>query len=198
MAGDDSLLPTARPDTRFTFEDFLLFPDDGRRHELIGGEHYVTPSPNLRHQDLVGRLHLSIGNYLSAHPHAGRVFLAPFDVVFSFHDVVEPDVLFIAGDQLDILTAQNVRGAPALVAEILSRGTRKRDEQIKRRLFERSAVREYWIVDPELDLIKLYRRSEDGALPRVAELTAEHQDQLATPLLPGWSLSLPEFFAPSL
>ena len=129
-------MPTATgSDTRFTYDDFLLFPDDGKRHEIIDGEHYVTPSPNTRHQKLVGRLHLALGNFLEAHPEHGQVFLAPFDVVFSFYDVVEPDLVFVAGDQLEILTDKNIQGTPALVVEILSKGTRKRDELIKRRLF---------------------------------------------------------------
>jgi hypothetical protein len=67
---------TNRADERFTYDDFLLFPDDGRRHEIIDGEHYVTPSPNTRHQDLVGRLYLAIGNFLAAHRGLGRLFLA--------------------------------------------------------------------------------------------------------------------------
>jgi len=51
MAGEDPMRsPAARADTRFTYDDFVLFPDDGKRHEIIDGEHYVTPSPNLRHQ----------------------------------------------------------------------------------------------------------------------------------------------------
>jgi hypothetical protein len=74
MAGNDQVPPTARPDTRLTCDEFLLFPDDGKRHELIDGIHYVTPSPNLRHQDLAGRLHLAIGSYLAAHPGTGRLF----------------------------------------------------------------------------------------------------------------------------
>ena len=86
------------PDVRLTYDDFLLFPDDGRRHELIDGVHYVTPAPRVRHQELVGRLHLALGNYLSEHPAAGRVLLAPVDVVLSNHDIVEPDLLVIAGD----------------------------------------------------------------------------------------------------
>ena len=49
--------PAARADMRLTYDDFVLFPDDGKRHEIIDGEHYVTPSPNLRHQQLVGRLY---------------------------------------------------------------------------------------------------------------------------------------------
>jgi Uma2 family endonuclease len=198
MAGNDPMLPSTYQDHRFTYEDFLLFPDDGLRHEIIDGEHYVSPAPNLRHQDLVGRVYLEIGNYLAAHPGTGRAFLSPFDVVFSFYDVVEPDLLFIAGDQLEILTEKNVQGSPALVVEILSRGTRKRDEQIKLRLFDRSGVREYWLIDPELDLIKVYRRTDEGAFPRIAELTAEGHDVLTTPLLPELQISLATLLAPSL
>jgi len=68
---------TAAPaDTRFTYDDFLLFPDDGRRHEIIAGEHYVTPAPNRRHQQLVGRLHARVAWFLEAHPDLGEVYLA--------------------------------------------------------------------------------------------------------------------------
>ena len=182
-------------DTRLTVADFLLFPDDGRRHEIIDGVHYVTPSPVTRHQTILARLHLSLGNFLVEHPRLGRAFFAPFDVIFTRWDVVEPDLLVIAGDQLDILTDRNVQGAPAIVVEILSPGTRKVDESIKRRLFDRGGVREYWPIDPELDLVKLYRREEDGTFPRVAELTREADDALTSPILPGWSLALGQLLA---
>jgi Uma2 family endonuclease len=194
MDGDETMQPVRRPDTRLTYDDFLLFPDDGRRHELIDGEHYVTPSPNTRHQRLVGRLHAAFVLYLRDHSDAGEAFLAPFDVLFSQFDVVEPDLLFIASDQSDIVTDKHIRGAPAIVIEILSPGTRRVDEKIKFRLFERSGVREYWIVDPDLDVVKIYRRAPDGAFPRVAELQAEDQDMLTTPLLPDFAASLVELF----
>jgi len=193
-------MPTsARPDsdTRLTYDDLLLFPDDRKRREIIDGELFVTPSPTARHQVLLGRLHLGIGNYLAVHPGTGHVLLSPLDVVFSPHDVVEPDLLFVAGDQFEILTPKNVQGSPALVVEILSPGTRKRDEQTKRRLFSRTEVREYWIIDPDADLIKVSRRTPDGSFTRVAELTAEDGDTLTSPLLPGFSLALTEFFAPT-
>ena len=194
MGGDDTMQSAQQPDTRLTYDDFLLFPDDGRRHELIDGEHYVTPSPNTRHQRLVGRLFVALDAHVNANPGVGEVFLAPFDVVFTDFDIVEPDVLFVAGDQADIVTDKHVRGAPALVVEILSPGTRRVDEKLKYRLFERTGVREYWLVDPELDLVKVFRRAADGSLPRVAELTADASDTLTTPLLPGFALPLATFF----
>lgn len=187
--------PAARPDPRFTVDDILLFPDDGHRHEIIEGVHYVTPSPATRHQRLVQRLSLALGQHLQQHPEQGEVFLAPFDVVLSQHDVVEPDVLVIAGDQVEILTEQRVVGAPALVIEVLSPGTRQRDEQIKRRLYERAGVREYWLVDPELDLVKVFRQNQAGHLVRLAELTSEANERLGTPVLPGFDLPLVPFFA---
>jgi Uma2 family endonuclease len=120
MPGEDRMRSTApTADTRLTYDDLVLFPADGRRHEIIDGVHYVTPSPRLRHQDLVGRLHLEIALYLRLHPEAGRVFLSPLDVVLSYYDVVEPDLLLIAGDQAGIMTEKNIQGAPALVVEVL-------------------------------------------------------------------------------
>ena len=186
------------PDVRLTYDDFLLFPDDGKRHELIDGAHYVTPSPRLRHQDLVGRLFFAIGNYLTAHPDAGRVFLSPVDVVLSFHDIVVPDLIFIAGDQTGIMTEANIQGAPALVVEVLSKRTRKRDVQIKRRLFEQRGVREYWLVDPELDTVQVLRLSTEGRLVRIDELTAEDGGTLTTALLPGCAIDVRTLFRPTL
>lgn len=154
----------------------------------------MTPSPNLRHQDLVGRLYLSLGAVLEDRPDRGRLFLSLFDVVFPFHDVVEPDLVFVASDQLDILTAQNIQGTPALVLEVLSPSTRKRDREVKRRLYERAGVREYWLVDPDLNSVVVYRRALDGAFPAVANLTAGAHDLLETPLVPGWSVSLTRLF----
>ena len=184
-------------DMRLTYDDFLLFPDDGKRHEIIDGVHYVTPSPRLRHQDLVGRLHGALFVYLLEHPEAGRVFLAPLDVVLSNYDVVEPDLLFVAGDQTAILTKANVQGPPALVVEVLSPSTRRTDARVKRRLFERTGVREYWLLDPELDSVQVFR-PDAGRLRRVDELSAEDGHRLSTPLLPGWALDLTEFFLPTI
>ena len=187
-------MPTsARPDSRLTYDDFLLFPDDGKRHELIDGEHYVTPSPSRRHQQLLGRLHVAVANHLGGTPALGEVYLSPFDVVFSRWDVVEPDLIFVAADQLTILTDKNIVGAPALVVEIASPSTRRRDQQLKRRLFETQGVREYWMVDPELDTVTVDRLDETGAFARSGVLGVD--EVLTTPLLPGWALPLDQLFA---
>ncbi len=189
-------MSVSRPSSqRLTYADFLLFPDDGKRHELIDGVHYVTPSPNLGHQELVGRLYLAIGNFLATRRHLGRVFLSPLDVVMSDYDVVEPDVLFVSGDQQDILTEANVQGPPALVVEVLSPSTRRRDERIKRRLFDQKGVREYWLVDPKGSRVSICRRADDGSFPIVTNLMVQTDDALTTPLLPGFTLLMRDLFA---
>jgi Uma2 family endonuclease len=92
-----------------------------------------------------------------------------------------------------VLTDAHVQGAPEIVIEIGSKSTRKRDETIKRRLYERSGVSEYWVVDPEIDVVRVYRRGMDG-FDRPIELRADQGDALTTPLLPGLTLPLARIF----
>lgn len=193
MDGKDAMESSAQPDVRLTYDDFLLFPDDGKRHELIDGVHYVTPSPVLRHQRLLGRLYLSIAEYLRPQPALGEVLLSPLDIVFSKWDVVEPDLMFIGGDQPHILTEKNIVGAPALVVEILSPSTRKRDQTLKLRLFEQHGVVEYWMIDPDRDTVTVNRRISGASFTRLDPLGVD--DVLSTPLLPGWTLPLDRLFA---
>jgi Uma2 family endonuclease len=188
--------PEPTPSVRFTYEDFLHFPDDGKRHEIIDGEHFVTPSPNTKHQAVSMNLTRAFILYLEHH-HLGRLFAAPFDVRFSDLDVVEPDLLYISRERSGILTEKHVHGAPDLVVEIVSPGTRKTDEVTKRKLYARFDVREYWVVDPERDAISVYRHA-DGAFTRAAELSAERGDALTTPLLPEFSVSLADIFSDSI
>jgi len=183
----------ASPALKLTYDDFVLFPDDGKRHELIDGEHYVTPSPNIRHQQIQGDLFGLIWSYLQVHP-VGRVFTARLDVLFSDYDVVEPDLLYVSNIRAsEVLTPTNVRGAPDLVVEICSPSTRKRDETIKRHLYERSGVSEYWIVDPDIDVVRVYRRERD-VFDRAVELSREGGDVLTTTLLPGLEMPLARIF----
>jgi Uma2 family endonuclease len=181
---------------RLTAEEFLQIPEDGKRHELVDGVHYVTPSPNVPHQVLVGRLHLSIGTFLETRPELGRIFLGPLDVVLSDRDVVEPDLLFVAADQTGILTIKNVQGAPALAIEVLSSSTKRWDERVKRRLFDERGAREYWLVDPVAPQVTVVRRARDGSFPVVATVAATEGSRLDTPLLPGWTLDVEQLFRP--
>jgi Uma2 family endonuclease len=183
----------AYPGVKLTYDDYVQFPEDGKRHELIDGEHVVTPTPNRKHQAVSGNLLGLIWSHLQQHP-VGRVFSAPFDVILSNFDVVEPDLLFISQQRLaKIETSPWVKGAPSLVVEIGSPATRKRDATIKRRLYERFGVEEYWIVDPELDTIDVYR-SVEGRYERTSQLTLEQSDVLTTPLLAGLELPLVKIF----
>ena len=177
---------------KLTYDDFLLFPDDGMRHELIDGEHYVTPSPSTKHQTVSVDLTVMIGGWLEAHP-LGRLFHAPYDVVISRFDIVEPDLVFVSNARLATISELHLTAAPDLVVEIGSPGTRKRDETIKMRLYERSGVSEYWFVDPKTDVVRVYRR--DGEVfGRPVELSRGAGDVLVSPLLPGLDLPLVRVF----
>jgi Uma2 family endonuclease len=179
---------------KLTYEDYLGFPDDGKRHELIDGEHYVTPAPLTKHQRISGNLFAAI-HHQCQQTQAGQIFAAPTDVKLTETDVVQPDLLYIANDRSHIITRENIQGAPDFIIEILSDSTRRRDERLKHTLYEQHDVKEYWIVDPELDSVKIYRL-QDGRYATPQELTLEQpQATLTMPLLPGFSLSLQKVFA---
>jgi Uma2 family endonuclease len=178
---------------RYTYDDYLLFPEDGMRHEIIGGEHYVTAAPNWKHQITASNLQIDIGGFVRR-KRLGRVFPAPFAVKLSNEDVVEPDLLFVSRERSFVEQDQGIFGAPDLVIEILSPSTQKRDETVKHQLYERFGVREYWIVDPLQETVKVYRPAENGGYQLAAELSAASKDQLRTPLLPGLAVPLEKIF----
>ena len=175
-------------DTRLAYDDYCLLPEDGKRREIIEGDLFVTPSPLTPHQRAVGRLFMHVGLFVETH-RLGEVFVAPFDVVFSEFDVVEPDILYISNARSSILTKKNFQGAPDLVVEVLSEGTEKRDRTIKLKLYGKFGVNEYWTIDPNGPSAEIYRRSEEG-LTLAVRLSAE--DPLSSPMFPGFTLLLRE------
>jgi Uma2 family endonuclease len=179
---------------KLTYEDYAQIPDDGRRHEIIDGAHHVSPSPGADHQDLLGNLHLVLAPFVRKHQ-LGRLYLAPFDVVLSPHDIVQPDILFILAARLAILTKANVQGAPDLVIEILSPSTRRLDETLKRDRYDQLGVQEYWIFDPRHKSVRIFRRGQDAGFAALSELTAAAGQILTTPLLPGLEIELRWIFA---
>jgi Uma2 family endonuclease len=147
----------------------------------------------MKHQRVSGNLYFLIRRWLEQHP-VGEVFYAPFDVVFTRFDVVEPDLLYMSNARAqEVLTTANVQGVPELVIEIGSPSTRTRDETIKRRLYEREGVLEYWVVDPDIDVIRIYRR-EGNSFARARELSLEAGDVLTTPQFDGLELPLERVF----
>ena len=93
-----------------------------------------------------------------------------------------------------VLVPEHVRGVPDLVVEVDSKGTRKRDETIKRSLYERAGVTEYWVVDPEIDVVRVYRNGASG-FARPVELRRDAGDTLTTILLPALEIALEELFS---
>lgn len=148
---------------RKTVEDYLALPEDVRA-ELIGGELYVTPSPNVEHQRTCQQVCVLLRSHLEA-TGFGEVFQAPLDVHLPGGDVVQPDLLVVARERVGI--AQDwIRGAPDLVVEILSPTHRERDLVVKRDLYARAGVREYWVVDPEARGIEVLALEDDAYRPR--------------------------------
>ena len=177
---------------RLTYDDYILFPEDGLRHEIIDGEHSVTPAPYPRHQNVVLRFALALGPFVEAN-RAGQLFVSPIDVLLSRHDVVQPDLVFVSRDRFHIITERNLQGAPDLAIEVLSEGTRRRDEGLKLATYERFEVREAWLADPARKTVTVYRL-DDGRYRRIAELSAQVGDVLSTPLLPGLEIDLAAIF----
>lgn len=175
-----------------TYEDYLLFPEDGLRHEILDGEHYVTSAPSLWHQTASVNLTYFFAGFLRRNP-LGRLFHAPCEVVLSEHDIVQPDLLFISRERFGILTEKNVQGAPDLVIEILSDSTSRRDKTLKRDRYEWAGVLEYWLVDPRRQTVRIYRRSGAG-FGAALGFSAAAGDVLTTPLLPGLEVPVGEIF----
>jgi len=188
-------METASKSVRLTYQDLRRLPDDGLRHELIDGEHYVTPAPKWKHQRVSGQVFGHLFMYLRKHP-LGRVYHAPLDVLFSESDCVEPDLLYVSREREQQMTEDNLEGAPDLVIEILSPSTKHVDRGVKHRLYEQFRVPEYWIIDPESEMVRVYRLDVEG-LPLHTELSRREGTPvpvLSTPLLPGFELSLDEIF----
>ena len=182
------------PEPNFwTYEHYALLPEDGKRHEIIHGEHFVTPAPKTTHQRLLARLLVQLNEAAEALG-AGEVLCAPCDVVFSNRNVVQPDLLYISGERSSIVTEANIQGAPDLLVEILSASTRKKDEVIKRDLYASFDVSEYWIVDLELETIKVYRDPRDGKYVSRELLECEASHSITTERLPDLDLALVELF----
>jgi Uma2 family endonuclease len=148
----------ARPDIRYTFEDYLSIPEDrAHRYEIIDGELFVTPTPVLRHQQVVMNLSRILSSLALEHD-LGEVYGGPVTVRLRDDRVMEPDVAFVRRDRLGILDAgKGILGAPDLVVEVLSPSNRDYDRTLKRKRYMSSGVAELWIVDADEDTLEVWR-----------------------------------------
>ena len=131
-----------------TFDDLAETPNDGQRYEIIGGELFVSPSPEAIHQRLLRVLLLLLNDFVTEQQ-LGEVFFAPLDVRLAPHDIVQPDLIVLSAARFGVVESRPIEGAPDLIVEILSPSTRDHDQVRKAELYARSGVPEYWIVDTE-------------------------------------------------
>jgi len=156
----DSSQTIRKSPTKLTYDEYVLFPDDGKRHEIIDGRHYMNAAPNPRHQAVSRHIQFQLYEQIEL-TKLGEVINSPIDLQLSLWDVVQPDIVVVLASNR-IITTTKIKGVPDLVIEILSPSNRKHDLELKKQLYEQFSVPEYWIVDPENQTIQRYRLGENG------------------------------------
>ena len=177
---------------KFTYEDYCLLPED-RRYEVVDGELLLTPAPTTLHQLAKRRLVRIIEDFVEAGC-LGLVLDAPYDVVLSRHDVLQPDILFVSADHKRIIGDRNAQGAPDLVVEVLSPSTEDRDRVAKAKRYATFGVREMWLVDPERKTIEVLVNTAEGF--RLQGLFGE-ADRVRSIVLVGLEFPAAPVFAPA-
>lgn len=144
---------------RWTYEDYLQLPDDGKRYEIVDGELFEMPAPSTAHQTVSKRLQYAL--YQLELQGLGVLFNAPIDLKIAGGTPVQPDLLFLGRDQTDQIKRRAIEGPPTLVVEILSPGTASRDRTKKLRLYARNRIPLYWIADPAARTLEVLRLQGD-------------------------------------
>lgn len=180
--------------THWTIELIERMPQiEGERYEIIDGELQVTTQPHFRHQATSDNLIIELGNW-SRTTGLGRTFQVP-GIIFPNGNAVAPDIVWVSKARMPEVLGPDgkLHAAPDLVIEILSPGkaNEERDRETKLALYARQGVPEYWIVDWRAETIDVYRQANDR-FQRVQALKPD--DQITSPLLPGFVCPLQRFF----
>ncbi len=175
--------------TKLTYEDYKNTPED-ERYELIDGELIMAAAPKEVHQRVDMKLGWRFGSHVEGND-LGAVYSAPFDVYLTETNVVQPDLLFVSKERLDIITEANVQGAPDLVVEILSPSTASTDWTTKRELYAKHGVKEFWIVAPDARLVWLMLLRGDDY--EVVGIYGDGQTVTST-VIEGFSVNLNDIF----
>jgi Uma2 family endonuclease len=117
---------------KYTYEDYVHTPDD-KRYELIEGELLMTPSPTTKHQRVLREIEFILKKFVSEN-NLGEIFFAPYDVYLDEENVIQPDIMFISKERLNIIGEKNIQGAPCLTIEIISESSAYRDMVQKKKL----------------------------------------------------------------
>lgn len=160
------------PPAKLGYREYCCFPDDGRRHEIIDGDHYVNPAPSTYHQTVSRRLQHQLYTQIEL-TGRGVVYNAPVDVQLTDHDIVQPDLVFVLTARMQMITPTKIKGVPDLLVEILSPLTASNDATLKKQLYERVGVAEYWMADPDNHTVEQFvltdgrysRRPNAGWIP---------------------------------
>ena len=149
----------AMADRIMTEDDYYALPDDVRA-ELIDGRLFYMESPGLTHQTVYGELFYQISAYIKSKNGSCRI-VPDFDTKLDTAEdtIVRPDISIICDP--DKLTERRCEGAPDWIIEIVSPGNPKYDYLTKLELYQRTGVREYWIVDPRKKTVTVYRLDEN-------------------------------------
>jgi Uma2 family endonuclease len=137
-----------------TWAEYSLLPDDGKRYEVLEGVLTVAPAPNFRHQDIIWQLGPMLRAFVSAH-NLGIVVGAPIHVILALDTIVQPDILFIAKENVGMID-DRIHGAPDLCIEVLSPSTALNDRYAKKEIYARFGVHEYWIIDGARQSVTIY------------------------------------------
>jgi len=175
---------------KYTYADYLKTPDD-QRCELIEGDMQMTPAPVPRHQRISRKMEFLLEKFVTEKD-LGEVFDAPCDVHLDDENVVQPDIMFISKDRLQIIGEKNIQGAPDLVIEIISESTAYRDLVQKKKLYARFGVKEYWVVDPGEHFVEIYTLKHS-----LYTLLSSYgkEETLESPLLKDLGIDLKNVFA---
>ena len=161
---------------RTIMEVYEMLPE-GTLAELIDGVLYMSPSPVSIHQIVQGKIFLRLGIYVEEND-LGVMIPPPMDVFLDDHlNAVQPDIIFVAKENLKIIQ-KKIRGVPDLLGEVISPGNSKHDVEIKKALYERFGVKEYWIIDPVSKEVTGYQ-----LVSGKFELLAKAKGKIKSPLL---------------
>lgn len=178
--------PVSQRSERLTYNDLKKIPPDRNRYELIEGELFVAPAPNIEHQRKSFRIAKRVSDHVERND-LGEVFIAPCDVVLVPGTVLEPDIIFVSKARKSIIKEDCIEGAPDLVVEVLSDSSRTIDRFVKRDRYAEFGVPEYWLLDPFEPRIEVLRL-EAGKYRLIASFGPK--DTLESPTFPGFRLPL--------